>query len=195
MPHASSNGPRSRERGDEPAPDADPSVREELALVDEIRREEGDEQHLGDLARFEAERSDRRPTAGSPLTVRPMPGASGSNSAPTPERTRRCSGSARTRARRARSTSVSTNTAMPIATHSDWMRAWSAIEPGDRDESDAVQQRGERQQRRVGERGEAADREVRDEVETEHPREQRVEVGRELGPVRRARRARSRRPS
>ena len=37
---------------------------EQLALVDEVRGEEDDEQHLGDLAGLEVERADRRPTGG-----------------------------------------------------------------------------------------------------------------------------------
>ena len=71
---------------------------------------------------------------------------------------------------------------MLIATQSDWTRL-VAVEPGDRDESDSVEQRGQREQGRVGERGEAPDREVSDEVEAEHPREERVEVGWQLGSV------------
>ena len=47
---------------------------EQLALVDEVRGEERDEQHLRDLARLEVQRADARPRAAPPLIVRPMHG-------------------------------------------------------------------------------------------------------------------------
>ena len=53
--------PEVARRRDEPPPDADAALREQLALVGEVRGEERDEQHLGDLARLEAERTDPDP--------------------------------------------------------------------------------------------------------------------------------------
>src|SRR5262249_8670475 len=50
------------------------------------------------------------------------------------------------------------------------------IEPCDRDEADAVQERRERKQRAVGRRREAAHREVGEHVQAEHRAEQQVQV-------------------
>ena len=67
--HDQSHAPRQQQRAEVadrwqvPAPDSHAAVRQQLALVDEIRREEGDQQHLGDLARLEAERTERDPEA------------------------------------------------------------------------------------------------------------------------------------
>ena len=74
-------------------------------------------------------------------------------------------------------TSVSTNAAMPTAVHTACTRARSAVEPGDGDEADAVEQERERQQRRFGAGREPAHREVRDDEQAEHRAQEHPEVG------------------
>ena len=122
----------------------------------------------------------------SPLIVRPIFGASGRSSAPTPEHRDRVAVAlehAHVAHDDQREHEHADADRDPERLHPRLVRVLGDVEPGDRDEPDAVQQRGERQERGVGVRREPPDREVRDEVEAEHPREQRVEAGRQLGTV------------
>ena len=59
-----------------------------------------------------------------------------------------------------------------------------AVEARDRDEADAVEQRRDGKERRVGSRCESSHCEVRDEVEAEHHREEDPEVRRQVGLLR-----------
>src|SRR3954454_18501226 len=132
-------------------PDADATLREELALVDEIRGEERDEQDLRDLARLERDGPDRHP---EPATVDRAPDSWRQRQQQRDEtepqhRVPIALEEAHVAYDEEREDEHADPDRDPERLHAREVRLFPDVESRDRDESDAVQQRRERQQRGI----------------------------------------------
>ncbi len=118
----------------------------------------------------------------APLIVRPIPGSERQQQEAEAEQQARVAIALSRRTSRTR-ISVATNAPTPTATQTAWMRARSRSRREIVTKPMPFSSRDEREQRGVGAARESADREVRDEVEAEHPSEEHPQIGRQLGAV------------
>ena len=152
---------------------------EQLSFVDQVRGEEQDEQDLRGLAGLEVHRADPHPEP-RPVDRLPDPGCERQQQGEHPEEQERVP--------------VPLEGPDPLDEHQgederdDAHRGPDRLDPpqpgveaGHGDEAEPVQQRGERQQHRVGVGGEASDREVGEDEEAEHRGEDHPQVGWDVG--------------
>ena len=184
--HDEREAPRQDERPEMPGGrdaqprDAAAAGREYLAFVDEVSGQEDDEKDLRQFAGLEVDRAEPNPQAGA-IDLTAEPGRKGKQQREEPEEEEGVpvpleQMHAPDEQERPDERGDTHHGPDRLARCKLVLRV--AVDTGDDDEPDAVQERGQRQQRAVGARCEPAHREVRDHVQADQHGQEEPDVGR-----------------